>query len=138
MEYISAEEFLKQPKEIQKVFLDWWKPQMYDLFFRNFTNENGFLKGIYKGCIEDNEVLKSANKDNSFMPLITEGQLRKFIEDRTECKLDIEYFSTDSVLFRFRIGRKEKKSHMFYDTKSLIQAYWKVALEIAKECITNE
>ena len=32
MEYISAEEFLKQPEEVQAVFLNWWEPSVGDLF----------------------------------------------------------------------------------------------------------
>ncbi|NYC91917.1 hypothetical protein [Clostridium beijerinckii] len=41
MKYISADEFLKQDKEIQKVFLDWWKENVkqYDLFYRNFKGK---------------------------------------------------------------------------------------------------
>lgn len=28
MEYISAEEFRKQPVEVQNLFIDWWKPSI--------------------------------------------------------------------------------------------------------------
>lgn len=38
MEYISAEEFLKQPKEVQKVFIDWWKPSQGDLYSDLYNN----------------------------------------------------------------------------------------------------
>ncbi len=31
MEYISAEEFLKQDKNVQDVFLYWWEPKEFDL-----------------------------------------------------------------------------------------------------------
>jgi len=32
VEFISTEEFLRQPKEIQEVFIEWWKPQPLDLY----------------------------------------------------------------------------------------------------------
>lgn len=32
MRYITAEQFKGQPEEVQKVFLDWWEPELYDLF----------------------------------------------------------------------------------------------------------
>ena len=32
MEFISAEEFLKQDEEVQKVFLDWWEPSEGDIY----------------------------------------------------------------------------------------------------------
>ena len=32
MNYISAEQFLKQSEKIQKAFMDWWKPEKYNLF----------------------------------------------------------------------------------------------------------
>jgi hypothetical protein len=131
MEFISAEEFLKQPKEIQKVFLDWWKPEMYDFFFRNFTNENGFLKGIYEGCIKDNEVLRSATKDKSFLPLLTEGQLRKFIENKTD---SLVYINTSNGNYYIGLWQDESMIKSFKNLGTdLLQAYWKVALEIAKE-----
>lgn len=31
MEFIKAAEFLGQPIEVQKVFVEWWKPSTYDL-----------------------------------------------------------------------------------------------------------
>lgn len=132
MEYISAEEFLKQPKEIQKLFIEWWQCEIGDLFAFD-SDDDRDLNILQVVGSENQKAMTKANKGGSRIPLFVEGQLRQFIEDKTGCKLDIEYFSTDSILFRFRIGRKERKSHMFYDTKSLIQAYWKVALEIAKE-----
>lgn len=31
MNYISAEEFLKQSKAVQDVFMNWWQPEFGDL-----------------------------------------------------------------------------------------------------------
>lgn len=31
MKYISVEDFMSQPKEIQQIFLDWWQPEEFDI-----------------------------------------------------------------------------------------------------------
>ena len=38
MEFISAEEFSKQPVEVQEFFIDWWKPSFMDLLFHKNSN----------------------------------------------------------------------------------------------------
>ena len=55
MKFIEAEQFLEQPKEVQKVFIKWWKENLedFDLWFQDFgDNKNSFLNGIHKGCLE--------------------------------------------------------------------------------------
>lgn len=135
MEYISAEEFLKQPNEVQNLLLDWWKCDNGDLYINKMEYEH------HKSFLEIRCCFYEACKDNK-IPLFTEGQLRKFIEDKTGYKVDIEYHNAyktkADILFRFCIDRKEIKSCMFCDSKTLIQAYWKVALEIAKEKVQHE
>lgn len=32
MEFITVDQFEEQSKEVQKVFLDWWKPSVGDIF----------------------------------------------------------------------------------------------------------
>jgi hypothetical protein len=132
MKFISAEEFLKQPKEVQDVFRDWWKPEMYDLFFRYFgNNPNNFLHGIYKSFIGDNETKKNAIKDTSFLPLLTIGQLIKFIEDKSGGKIRIIEYDFDHYnIVTF-------KQTYISTQKDLLQAWWQVACKIAEEEIGN-
>jgi hypothetical protein len=152
MDYIAAEQFLKQPKEVQKVFLDWWKPQMHDLFFRDFRRENDegqFLRGIYIGCIQDNETKINAERSKSsdieyapFTLLFTEGQLRKFIEDKAKNTIKlIHYHPYDNDIAKegYEIDLLDIKNVSVTDIYTnlgtdLLQAYWKVACKIA----TNE
>ena len=67
MEYISAEEFLKQPKEVQEVFWTWWRPSKGDINYSPVRN------GIEVVEIENNSVQR---RNNGYIPLLTEGQLR--------------------------------------------------------------
>lgn len=128
MEFIRAEEFLKQPKQVQKVFLDWWKPSFGDLI--NTEIGKGFVKRIILNKIQD----MHSNTWNKFnvVPLLTEGQLRKFIEDNGY-GVELRYYDDKSFsysIYEFNEGYDAKNED---DETDLLQAYWKVALEIAKE-----
>lgn len=144
MEFISAEEFLKQDEKVQKVFLEWWKPSIGDLYFRN---EYKWTIGLEEWseapemqCI--GEILTNNNikptvgeaydrtiyYDNKLdvVPLLTEGQLRKFIEYKTKYKIDIDYYDSEGYTIT---GTEEWNTH----DRNLLKAYWKVAIQIAKE-----
>lgn len=110
MKYISEKQFLEQPKEVQEVFMKWWKPEMYDLFFRDFGNSpNGYMIGIYKSYISDKETLKNATNNDSFKPLFTLQQLIEFIEENSKEVVEIE------------------------KGESYLKSIWKVACEVARE-----
>ena len=122
MEFISAEEFLKQDEKVQETFINWWEPAKGDLF------ENNLIGGF--GVVIDNKKHK-----NGLIPLLTEGQLRKFIEDKTGGIETIEHY--------IGIGEYDIKTLPLVDGiyendiyedlgDDLLQAYWKVAIEIAK------
>lgn len=152
MKFISVEEFLKQEFKVQKVFLDWWKPSKGDLY--NYHDE--FYEDYGEGTIDDpvyryceinklcmvNEKDLNENEDIflhdigfEIQPLLTEGQLRKFIEDKTGGITTIEHY--------IGIGQYDIKTLPLVDGiyendiyedlgDDLLQAYWKVAIEIAK------
>ena len=133
MKFISAEEFLEQPKEVQKIFLDWFEnnADSYDLVCTD-------TKIKYISFYGDLEFGEKAD----YVPLLTEGQLRKFIEDKTGC-----YFSCEIInplvneegfrfVFEFYSGKEFKyngKLRKEIYAIDLLQAYWKVAVQIAKE-----
>ncbi|NFH91953.1 hypothetical protein FDA33_17495 [Clostridium botulinum] len=133
MEYISEKEFRKQPMEVQQVILEWWKPSKGDLF------ENDLIGGF--GVITGEKKLK-----NGLIPLLTEGQLRKFIEDKTGGKVILTYNLLNDILIKVVKGNDihnnalETICRYPIDRKSnVLNAYWKVACQIAsKEVIDNE
>ena len=134
MNYISAKEILKQPHEVQEVFKKWWQPKKYDLvqvkLDWTYEPEVDFILKTDGFNIAGG--LDSYTKKDVICPPLTEGQLRQLIEDKTGCKLQVEYYDTD-ILIRVKKDRKEIKSYMFYNNNDLLQIYWKVAIEIAKE-----
>lgn len=132
MEFITVEQFKEQPEEVQKVFIDWWKPNIGDLFIDLAPNSKKKLIVIEdEGDCIDIELIKS-----EIIPLLTEGQIRKLIEDKTFSRLQIDYFLSDGG---YSIALYYKENEMIcngvFDGLScdLLQAYWKVACKIAKE-----
>lgn len=137
MDYIIASKFLKQPEKVKKVFRNWWKPQMYDLFFRDFgNNPNKYLNGVYKGCIRDNETLNSATKDKTFLPLLIETQLRKFIGEHYKY-IETNNFKDKKQIVLVYKDLSQTKPSIECISNDLLNAYWKVACQIAEDA-TND
>ena len=127
MEFILAEDFLKQDEKVQVVFLNWWKPSSGDLFqYRKLFNVVDYCSGTtIQPFYNSYAVFK---KD--CIPLFTEGQLRKFIEDKTAMgTVNVDYFEG----YRIKINISINQSKYYKDLgNDLLQAYWNVAVEIAK------
>ncbi|WP_462392502.1 hypothetical protein [Clostridium cadaveris] len=129
MEFITVEQFKEQPLEVQKVFLDWWKPSIGDIFMDLAPNSKKKLLAIEdKGNCVDIELIK-----REVIPLLTEGQIRRFIEDKKGEIVEIDlYCGGYSIVTEYRnfelgnLGR------------DLLQAYWKAAYKIASEEIKLE
>ncbi|MBY6932297.1 hypothetical protein [Clostridium botulinum] len=151
MEYISAEEFLKQDKNVQDVFLYWWEPKEFDLIQVKFCVEDDIEdidNGIYnstwhteidKSAITPEDISKYGIEffnpihggiDGKVIPLLTEGQLRKFIEDNINKKVDIIHYINEGYILV--VDEDIDYSNLGHD---LLQAYWKVAVQIASENI---
>lgn len=140
MEFIKAEEFLKQSEKVQKALLNWWKPQMYDMFFRDFgDNPKAYMHGIYNGVIRDYETLNNATKDKTFLPILTEGQLRKFIEEKTNFPVKLQpRWLNRKIQYQVITFKNHEKYYLEEDIRSNIyddplQAYWQVVIKIAEE-----
>lgn len=136
MEFISAEEFLKQPKEVQKVFLDWWEPSKGDVYCNLYNDQQDNTLVINDCQLEIFKTFKDDIKQYG-CPLLTEGQLRQFIEDIAKCKvLELRCNCDDGEYF---IESYQNKYSCVHNDKwvllgdNVLKAYWKVALEIAKE-----
>lgn len=129
MDYITAEQFLEQPEEIQDILKDWWikNKQAYDIYFEpkiDFETNKVILKDTVKWTDYYNVPINQIRCIGCY-PAFTEGQLRKFIDEKTGGIVAIKYLS-DKVWWI--------KADDTYRTESddLLQAYWQVACQIAK------
>lgn len=134
MEFITVEQFKEQPKEVQEVFLDWYNFDKYDLFYLKWEGAEkkwGATEEIVSGATLNRHLkhLKRANSNIiNTIPLFTEGQLRKFIEDSIGriALIELDYDTYNIIL------RNRGKAYITGET-NLLQAYWKVACMVAKE-----
>lgn len=132
MDYIEAEKFLAQPEEVQKIFMDWWKPKRGDVFFIDSSTEHTRSHSVidtnsdntveYCDYVEGSLEISYVKIKNT-KPLFTEGQLRKFIEDKINCAINPCY----SLKNGYSINNIETGEG------DLLQAYWEAACRIAWE-----
>ncbi|VYU53252.1 hypothetical protein [Clostridium butyricum] len=144
MEFISAEEFRKQPVEVQKYFIDWFleNKSVTDLV-QVELHPVAEIK-LYSEGFQDSKLQFEYKKEYQFKgkkingkyeitPLLTEGQLRKFIEDNTNCHIEIIVGISGYVfVLRSKETLKEEK-RISVLKRDLLQAYWKVAIQIAEQ-----
>lgn len=140
MEFITVEQFREQPIEVQKVFLGWWKANLSDVDLIGYIGKSKAYEECFPSLVR-NINIKCFEIGIEIIPLFTEGQLRKFIEDEANgiVKL-IQWHIVDSEIskrgYAIDILRKNEY-HVIYHYQDLgedlLQAYWKVACMIAKE-----
>lgn len=143
MEFIAAKQFLKQSKEIQDVFIKWWKPSFGDVFATKkvydeidviidvFADKIWGMNQTFKGNIYD-----FVDSELEPIPLFTEGQLRQFIEDMTKTKVQLYYNGDEG--YSIEVGYKDSLKEEIYDYydnlgHNALQAYWRVAIQICKD-----
>lgn len=139
MEFTKLEQFKSLDENIQKVLLNWWKPKRYDLYI----DSNDMSQVECLDYINDNDegIIYYSMRDNmsiieDMIPLLTEGQLRRFIEDKSKCK-NIEISGDIETGQYYADFYEEIYSGIEIDTiKNLgidkFKAYWTLALIFAK------
>lgn len=141
MEFIKIDEFQELDEAVQNIFLKWWKPEKLDMFV---SHKWTYLLDKYE-LDEGMELIKPIYVSNMWMdkneciPLFTEGQLRKFIEEKTnkivktvqwtpyDCGSSNKGYSI-YLLNKDCIGVGNYYENLGED---LLKAYWKVACNIA-------
>ena len=158
MDYINAEEFFKQSKEVRKVFLEWWieNKKKFDIYFEpkvDYETEEILMDQLHYAdyyTVPINQV-----RCLGCYPAFQEAQIRRFIEQKTEEIINQRLGCESGIRIKVDLDLREEgyqiklcqpydcKGHLryhiytFYETKTadLLQAYWKVAIEIARECL---
>ncbi|MFT8352194.1 hypothetical protein [Clostridium saccharoperbutylacetonicum] len=128
MEFISKEEFLKQDIDIQIAFMEWWTPKVGDLFYTNEYGIELYLDKKVKGMFGTDGFYTS----KKVIPLLTEGQIRKFVEDKGY-GIELQYCDGKELLYslyKFDEGYVDKIKD---GEKIVLETYWQLALKIIKE-----
>lgn len=84
MRFIREYTFRSLPKEVQNVFLCWWKPSDGDLFW---WSKDRYIDCCCDDTFIDNTDVNNLKEDGDITLLFTEGQLRQFIEKTTNDKI---------------------------------------------------
>lgn len=133
MRFIRKSTFNLLPESVQYVFLNWWKPTDGDLFW---WNQDRFIDCCDDSGFMGNEDINNLKEYDDITPLFTEGQLRKFIEDKTGGKVEFypdvyngERFYT--IMIRAS-GCGGDDPEFEVDADDVLQAYWKLAVLLAE------
>lgn len=131
MEFITVEQFKEQSKEVQKVFLDWWKSNISEVDLIGYIGKSKAYEECFLSLVR-NINIKCFEIGIEIIPLFTEGQLRKFIEDNTRYKIESNLYRNGYDIYLCEDDGCYIKAYESVD-KDLLQAYWKVACMVAKE-----
>ncbi|MCD3321136.1 hypothetical protein G8V07_12535 [Clostridium botulinum D/C] len=132
MKYIKPEQFLKADKKIQEAIIEWWKPETGDLVE---SNGEYCVIDTLVNAINCSSINLYNDGNNTFgkaecIPLLTEGQLREFIEDKTGSS--IETFFDIYNKYCFNLVDIMNFETIETGERDLLQALWKVVCKIAK------
>lgn len=145
MEFIAPEEFLKQDKEVQEVINNSIKLNIGDRIYHKLSKKYYIYLGEYNevfwNVFDLEDKCRGVVCKDYFYRCLCEGQLRQFIEDKEKCvikvgtahartKNKINYF----FILDYYIAPKRIIRNL---GNNLLQAYWKVAVKIAKESINK-
>lgn len=138
MEFITVEQFKEQTKEVQEVFLDWWKPSIGDIYCNEYLVSFDGDKVQRLEVITNMTDTRNVKDESEFLcVLLTEGQLRKFIEDKISGKVESCYvWDYYTIAIRNTECGGDDSQHDTGET-NLLKAYWKVACIIANEGVSR-
>lgn len=130
MNYITAKQFLTIEKSIQDKIINWWQPQIGDLYCDINAHGQDWI-GVIKD-IDKLDVIKIDKKYDYYIPLLTESQLRHFAE--TKIGKQINKIVYDGFWGYCFFTEQENCLNVFYGVNGhdLLEAYWKLALTVSK------
>ena len=151
MDYISAEQFLQQSEKVQESLKKWCELNLQE---HDWVDLEGLMiyieevKDTRKDNIDVGRVFYIGHSlfwtpiyDPDITPLITESQLRHYIEEKIKGKIDVTFDGKDNDLWKIRMSfyTYDNDDECFnYLTKEIItasdllQAHWQVACKISE------
>lgn len=131
MNYITAEQFLAQPKEIQESLEQWEEKYIQDTDLFGYVGISLRYKKIFPLQAKD---IAFDCIGSELIPLFSESQLRGFIEGNVGGKIDCTYWDTgyEISIFETLVGDVVLKC-IFTKETNLLQAYWEAACKIVED-----
>ena len=139
MKFISKEEYLKQPKEVQDKIKELWNPEQWDIFA--YRNRKGNPYMMWR-C-EDGMILSTRSDvwidldDDNIIPLLTMDKMIEMIERITDLYLEIVYdFATgdlELILFKDPKGYDVVLDNNKFKSNDRLTLLWNTLTETIKE-----
>lgn len=138
MKFISKEEFLKQPKEVQDKIKELWNPEYGDLF----AYRNGKGSPHMMWICEDGMILSTRSDvwidldDDNIIPLLTMDKMIEMIERITDLYLEIMINAGSGDLnINLYKNKYDFNSVMVFDKcdNNRLHLLWNTLTEIIKE-----
>ena len=138
MKFISKEEFLEQPKEVQDKIKELWNPEQWDIFA--YRNRKGNPYMMWK-C-EDGMIISTMSDvwidldDNNIIPLLTMDKMIEMIERVTDLHLEIMINAGSGDLnINLYKNKYDFNPAMVFDKcdNNRLHALWETLIEIIKE-----
>ena len=130
MKFISKEEFLKQPKEVQDKIKELWNPQQNDVFTRKGCK--GIIPYLILDRDEDMIMTYTCNcevwyeyLDNQIVPLLTMDKIIDMIINLKNEYINIRY---DDEWDKFIIDTPD-----YMKDGDKLHSLWEILIEIIKE-----
>jgi len=153
MQYITATQYLKESKKIQKELKKWYFDNIscldtvsksicggsFDILTLIHVDEKEYM---YRNILTGETEIILTDNNNEIIPLFSETKLRKFIENKINGKFEVLYVSKEFVEGEESYYRIEKSSYIYgaiensiwkAETSNLFEAYWQVACQIIKQ-----
>ena len=145
MEFITGEQFLKESKEVQEVINNSIKLNIGDRIYHKLSKKYYIYLGEYNevfwNVFDLEDKCTSVVCKDYFCRCLREGQIRKFIEDKTGKLLLTDVYNEKQLYTILLFDKKSEYGSLpkRYRTEELdlLQAYWQVVCEIAKESIKH-
>lgn len=140
MKIITAEQFMSLDAEVQKVFLGWWEPEMYDYY----SSRSGTIRYIY-----DDLELQAVKEGNPwYIPIFTMESLMDFIKSEFRYILmasSIHDRPTDTGISHEHVTHVKVQMEFYQDFPDLetkngctLEALWWVAIRVAMRKLDNK
>lgn len=144
MNYITAEQFLSLPEDMQKIFIDWWKIKVGDWvhlvdekedvsIVREETDMLGLIHHWYYDYDLDKLMMTGKGYDDGYpvIPLLRLDQLWEFIESNSY-QIGINNF-IEKDLWNLKVFKNmmQFEPDIEVQDKDKLQAFWEVAVIIA-------
>lgn len=142
MEFIEPEEFLKEDKEVQEVINNSIKLNIGDRIYHKLSKKYYIYLGEYNeafwNVFDLEDKCTSVVCKDYFCRCFTEGELRKFVENKIKCRIESVPNDEGYLLCFWDDDAVDNRGMKQINTLDLLQAYNKVAVQIAKEIVNNK